>query len=371
MASNLLRAFGLITVAALCGVAPHGARAANPFPHYVYTNDDQPANTVTGFSVAANGSLTKIGQWATGGTGCFGFYALNSAKIVKHGSNGDILFASNNCSNTVSVFSGAAGGALTLLSQVPLPASGGNSGASIASNGHCVVFGLSSGEVDSYVYPNLTHAVSTIYLSSAVDGMSIVTQGSLSYLVAAEPYTSSIGVATLSSTCGLVAQAPIVPTSGLLVDGVAFNPDHTILYVGDANSTETSVQAFTFPAGTPLVGSPYSYATGLNSNTVLVSKNGRCLFVANELSSTVTAIPLSAAGVPGTRATAYPAGLSGTPSGMAPDVTGKMFYVASGFDNTVTTEVIGKNCALTEAPGTPLATGAASGTRLDSLTAFP
>ena len=56
--------------------------------HYVYTNDGQADNTVTGFKVARNGSLTKIGQWSTGGTGCpHGFIAATRATASK---NGDI-----------------------------------------------------------------------------------------------------------------------------------------------------------------------------------------------------------------------------------------------------------------------------------------
>jgi hypothetical protein len=73
---------------------------------------------------------------------------------------------------------------------------------------------------------------------------------------------------------------------------------------------------------------------------------------------------------PGATATAFPAGSGGVPAGMANDVTGKMFYVASGGDNTVTTEIIGSGCALTESPGGPVGTGVTRAF-LESLTAFP
>ncbi len=358
-------------IAILAG--PPDAGASNAFPHFVYTNDNQASNTVTGFSVAANGSLTVIGQWSTQGSGygaggsCQGeLYASNRAKVVKHGTNGDILFALNDCSGTVSVFSGATGGALTFLTQEPLAAIG---DASVASNGTCVVFGFDTGEVVSYKYPDLTAAVTTVYLASEIDGMKITKVGTQSYVVAAEPYAGQVGVVALSSKCGL-GTATSITTSGGNPTDVTFGPKSAIVYVTESNIGATVVEAFAFPGGSVLGNSPYTYTVGNNSNTILATANGKCLFVANQQTSTVTAIPLTA-GIPGATATAYPAGLSGTPAGMAPDSSGKFFYVASGFDNTVTTEVVGKNCALTEAPGTPLATGVGTGAFLESLTAFP
>jgi DNA-binding beta-propeller fold protein YncE len=152
--------------------------------------------------------------------------------------------------------------------------------------------------------------------------------------------------------------------------GLSFSHNSKILYVGDAIGSGTLVEAFSFPDGTPLAGSPYSYTSGDNSNTVLLSKNGKCLFAANQFSSGVSAIPLTK-GVPGTTATSFPAGTAGEPAGMANDTNGKIIYVASGFDNTVTAELIGKGCTLSEATGSPLATGAAAGSILLSIAAVP
>jgi 6-phosphogluconolactonase (cycloisomerase 2 family) len=155
-----------------------------------------------------------------------------------------------------------------------------------------------------------------------------------------------------------------IATSGAgLPAGVDFSPKSDILYVG-AN-IGTKVEAFAFPAGRPLAGSPYTYSTGSDSSTVLASKDGQCLFVANQFSSGVTSIPLSG-GVPGATANFFPAGSGGFPTGMANDITGKMFYVGSEPDNTVTTEIIGSGCGLTESPGGPVGTGTP---RLQSLPA--
>jgi hypothetical protein len=136
------------------------------------------------------------------------------------------------------------------------------------------------------------------------------------------------------------------------------------MYVADANGDfftgQTIVEAFEFPSGTPLPGSPYVYLAGNNSETVLVSKDGECLFVGYQFSSTVTSIPLIK-GVPGISFTTNPVGdltVPDLPISMANDIDGKMLYVGlhpNGEDpnppNYVTTQLIGKDCVLKQAAG--------------------
>jgi len=353
---------GVVATFALAGTALAGG-------HFVYTDDDRPTNTVTAFAVGSNGNLTNLGQFPTGGTGCGGaFYASRRAKVSK---NGDYLLAANACGGTVSVFSGASTGRLVLVTQIPVESS--TDGASIASDGNCFVFGFTSGDVSSYIFPALT-PVNTVNVGSAVDDMKIGKPGPSRYVAAALIFNNQIAVISLSpSTCALGTVKTIATSGAAAPAGVDFSPRSNILYVGDANIGSTIVEAFSFPAGTPLAGSPYRYSSGSNSNTVLASTDGQCLFVANQFSAGVSSIPLSG-GIPGATATLFPAGSGGLPAGMAKDVTGKSFYVASaGFfagANTVTTEIIGSGCALTKSPSGPIGTGVI-GPSLFSLTAFP
>jgi hypothetical protein len=339
---------------------------------YVYTNDNQtPANTVTTFSVAANGNLTNLGQTATGDAGCGprGFFASRRARISK---NGDYLLASNDCGTHVSVFSGVSAGKLVLVDEITVESS--PNGTSIVSDGKCLVFGFGSGEVSSFLFPALT-PVNTVSVGSAVDDMKIGKPGPNRYVAAALLLANEVAVIPLSpSNCALgtpsfIATSVIAPQGPA---GVDFSPKSDILYVGDSNTFDkTIVEAFAFPAGTPLTGSPFVYTSGSNSNTVLVSKDGQCLFVANTFSSTVNSIPLRN-GIPGATATAFPAGIGGFPIGMVNDVTGKRFYIASAIDNTVTIEIIGGGCALTESPGGPVFTGLSfPSSALESLAASP
>src|SRR6516164_680871 len=102
---------------------------------FVYTNDDIAfaPNTVSGFSVASNGTLTLISgsPFLTGGTGKGGgFFATNRTKA---GIVGNCLFASNTQSNDVSAFTiDTTTGALTLVAGSPFPTGGLGDGAGIA-----------------------------------------------------------------------------------------------------------------------------------------------------------------------------------------------------------------------------------------------
>jgi DNA-binding beta-propeller fold protein YncE len=342
---------------------------------YVYTNDGQDNNTVTGFKVAGNGSLSKIGQWDTQGTNtpdCDYFYATSRASASK---NGDLLFVSNSeCGSsnaTISIFKGASRGKLsfvTKLSDADLP----SGQTAIASLGNCLILGSSSGNIVSYQLPSLTR-VSSIFAGGIINDMKTNKIGKQSYAVATLFNNNQIAISPINASSCVLDLPKQIATSGGAPAGLAFDPDGKKMYVGVA-SDDTMIEAFNFPSGTRLTRSPYLYlSTGKNSNTVLASQDGKCLFVANQDSSTISAIPLSN-GVPGFSSTVYPVG-SGSengsmPIGLANDPDRKQFYVGIAGDNTVTTELIGPGCTLTQASGGAALTGVEPGLgHLYSLTA--
>jgi 6-phosphogluconolactonase (cycloisomerase 2 family) len=334
---------------------------------FVYTNDNGSPNTVTTFRAGTNGNLTKLGTTSTNGTGC-GLSKAASENIAS--ANGDLLLVGNSCSSNVTVFKGASSGKLTFVSLLPVPNTYGHT--SIASDGKCVVFG-SYNSLSSFILPNFT-PVNTVSVDIVGGGgigikdMKIAKSRSSSYVVVA--LGRQVEVVTISHDCTFGASTKIptaVEMSKIVMStGVDFSPRGDILYVGDFNPNRTIVEAFNFPSGAPLPGSPYIYFTGADSNVVLASKDGKCLFVSNQYSQGVTSIPLNS-GVPGSTATLYPTGTPGSaPSDMASDVAGKMFFVASFSPNQVTTEIIGDNCSLTMSPNGPVNTGANG--LLESLT---
>jgi len=360
--------------------------------HYVYTNDGQVNNTVTGFKVAHNGSLTKIGQWSTGGTGCpHGWPPITRASISK---NGDTLFVSNgfgaggqltngtcpSVAATISVFKGASRGNLSPAKLISDPDNLTPGDTTVASFGNCMIVGSLNGKkLLSYKLPAIK-LVSNLPLDYNIFDMKITKVGEVRYAAATLlngatfEWVNQIAVTQINTKTCALGTPTIIHTSGEEVAGpglgsagLGFSPDGRKIYVGDANGDfytgQTIVEAFEFPSGTPLPGSPYVYPAGNNSETVLASKDGKCLFVGYQFSSTVTSIPLIN-GVPGTSFIPNPVGDStvfpALSIGMANDIDRKMLYVGIhpqtddpnlNPPSYVTTQLIGKDCALKEAAG--------------------
>src|SRR5215216_1136882 len=98
-----MRRFVLGLAAALACIAGMGENVAHAqgSPTFVYTsNNVDGSNTVTGFRVESNGTLTDIGTVSTGGSGSGGgLYAANRATVC-----GTRLYVSNDGDSTISAF---------------------------------------------------------------------------------------------------------------------------------------------------------------------------------------------------------------------------------------------------------------------------
>lgn len=118
LASSILA--GAISVTAAAGVA---ASSAKPTAHgsYVYTESNQTSadggNAVLAYWVAAGGTLTPIGSFATGGDGTGA--GLGSQGAVTLADGGHALLVVNAGSNTVSYFRILSNGTLWLVDSAP------------------------------------------------------------------------------------------------------------------------------------------------------------------------------------------------------------------------------------------------------------
>jgi 6-phosphogluconolactonase len=119
LASSLLA--GAISVSAATGVGASAIRADAPSGSYVYTEGNQTSddggNSIIAFWVAAGGSLTSIGSFATGGDGTGS--GLGSQGAITLADGGHALLAVNAASNTVSYFRILSNGALWLVDAAP------------------------------------------------------------------------------------------------------------------------------------------------------------------------------------------------------------------------------------------------------------
>ena len=355
---------------------------------FVYTNNDRlsTANSVSAFSVAANGALAPVpgSPFLTGGTGVGGgFFASNriTTAIVK-----DFLYAGNAGSNNVSAFS--VNPATGVLTTVP--------GSPFATGGIADGFGISLATTpdDNFLIAanggSNTITVYTIAANGALgqvpgspfpggsggspDGIKVTPDGK--FLAVAKPGApNAVSMFSISATGGLtpVLGSPFPAGGTGSATGVDCNCSSNQLFIGESNfgSTIVSVQNIAVNGAlSPIAGSPF-IGPGNNSNVVLLSPDDGKLFVSNQVSSSVTVFSVAAGGaltlVPGSP---FPAPGSVDPSGMATNQAGTFLYTAD-INNVINGFSIAPSGALTSVPGSPFSNGFPGNFGLLSLAVFP
>jgi 6-phosphogluconolactonase len=204
LASSILA--GAISVTAAGGVAASNVRASG-HGAFVYTESNQTSadggNAVLGFWVAAGGTLTPIGSFATGGDGTGA--GLGSQGAVTLADGGHALLVVNAGSNTVSYFRILSNGALWLVDAAP---AGGTDPVSVTAHGrwvevldqgnntvaglvltsaalvpssHAAVSLTSAAETPVQIgfTPSGTHVIVTEKVSSSIDTFNVTADGRL------------------------------------------------------------------------------------------------------------------------------------------------------------------------------------------------
>src|SRR5215475_5974616 len=189
-----MRPIRLFLLMITCAV---GAMAQGTF---VYTNNDRSLNSVSAFSVGANGALTPVpgSPFLTGGTGIgSGFFAANriTTANVKN-----FLYAANGGSNNVSAFSiNPATGVLTTVPGSPFHTGG----------------------------------------SAGKGGISLTTTPNDQFLIAANAGSVDITVYSIAANGALtaVAGSPFPAGPGASPDGIKVTPDGKFLAVARITNT--------------------------------------------------------------------------------------------------------------------------------------
>jgi len=211
--------------------------------NFVYTNDDiSGANTVSAFSVAWNGALTLLSgsPFSTKGTGSEGgFFASNRTTVS---TVGNFLFASNTGSNDVSVFTiNSKTGALTLVTGSPFKTGGTSAGAialSATPDGKFLM-AANSGSDNITVFSiastgKLTPIAHSPFAALAEpDGIKVSPNGK--FLAVAEPLANQTEMFSIAASGSLTSlgATPGVADSG--VAGVDINCNSSLLYAGAYN----------------------------------------------------------------------------------------------------------------------------------------
>jgi len=348
---------------------------------FVYTNNNlNGPNSVTAFSVAANGTLTNIGSFATGGSGAGGgLVASNRARTCTMGNR---LYAANDGGNSVSGFDiNPFTGFLSLVPGSPF-ATGGigrNFGISldcvpngkflIAANGgsdNITVFSIAANGA-------LTPVAGSPFAAGGIrpDGIKVAPNGQ--FLAVALISSDAIDMFSIAAN-GALTPAPGSPFPSPApepVAGVEINCASTFLYATQAISGGTNVDVFSIaPNGAlTLVQTSNNPGVGSNSNAGVLSPDDQFLFVTNQYSNSVTAFNVAANGTLSLVAGSPFGGPGGLPSGIATNAAGTFLFTANFDTSTVTSFSIASNGALTFVGN--FGTGQPGLSGLESLAVFP
>jgi 6-phosphogluconolactonase len=267
---------------------------------YVYVNNDDDSggdhNLVTAYKVSNTGQMSVINTYPTGGLGTGGFNALNSVTSAQVGAN-NCLFVSNGGSNNVSAFTiNRANGTLTAVTGSPF-ASGGQGdnygiGLAVADNklliaGNTVSNNLSVFIIKSTCALKLGNTYST---PGSPDGMKVTPNGK--FLLEANLGSPDSWQINSNGTLTELGPFSAQGTSA----GVDISCDGTTAYFGDAGS-DTEVEVYSIsPTGALTEINNYSNSNGLNSNNVMLSADGKYLYVSETASNQVETLTVGANG---------------------------------------------------------------------------
>ena len=321
-----------VVLLALCDYAPGQAT-------FVYTNDNIPEiNTVTGFSVGEDGTLTQIAApFPTGGAGTSGEGDLISPNRIvvggamgnyflfasDDGSNdvsvfsidpntgiltsigppfptgqmassgmslaitpdGTFLMAGNSDSNNITVFSIAANGGLTEVAGSPFPALGTTDGMKMSPNDTFLAAGLSGpvAVLSLAATGTLTQVSGSPFPGSGEDtGIDINCPGNRLFAAVPQEATTAADVFRLAANGTLTLVETASPGSGSLSNGVLLSPNNQLLFVSNYSDDSITVFKVAFNGGLTVVsGSPFTVNSSGDPSLMATNQAGTLLFTAN------------------------------------------------------------------------------------------
>jgi 6-phosphogluconolactonase (cycloisomerase 2 family) len=347
---------------------------------YLYTNDsiqfDSGNNSVTAYKVRPTGVVTVIKSYPTGGLGSNGsYFAMNNTAAAQTISN-QCVFASDAYSNDIAAYTADMNnGTLKAVAHSPFKSGGSGTGREIGlavsnTSGKQFLFAgnplsntISSFQVNSNcslkLHKTLTVAGPPIGLKATHDGK---------YLISA--YLGQVDSFKVSSTGSLTELGP-VSTQGAAA-GVEIGCDNSTVYFGDA-ANNMQVEVFSLSSKGKLKElKNFVSSKAVNSNNLLLSADGKTLFVSNTMSipPAVSALAVGSGGVLAYKNTTTLNGSGQYALGLAaPKSGGKLFVV-----ETNNAENIGvlkeKGAKLTEVAGSPFS-GTVNGSISFGMTAVP
>lgn len=370
------RLLAISLVAAVSALSPAILQAQQ----YLYTNDNiqfnSAKNTTTAYKVSSSGTVTAIKTYPTGGLGSNGSYFAQIEIASAQTSSQQCLFVADGYSNDVAAFTiKMADGTLKAVAGSPFASGGSSGGRGIGlavsnTSGQPLLFAgnpLSSTMTAFVIKPNCTlKRGKTVSAAGTPIGVKATPDGK--YLLTA--YLGQVDSFQIKNTKGNLVELGPFSANGATA-GVEISCDSTTAYFGDATN-EIEVEVYSISSAGKLTEiNNFTNGSAVNSNNVLLSVDGKRLFVSNTMSvpPAVTTLTVGSAGALTYDSTTslqgsaqYALGLATTKSG------GKLFVVETNNDEDI--GVLKAKGTLKEVPGSPFP-GTQNGSMSFSLTTVP
>ncbi len=364
-------------LAAVCAFGPATVQAQQ----YIYTNDnieyDFGKNSATAYKVSTAGKVTAIKTYLTGGLGSNGSYFAQIEIASAQTSAQQCLFVADGYGNDVAAFTiKMANGTLKAVAGSPFASGGSGTGRGIGlavsnTSGQPLLFAgnpLSNTITAFVIEPSCAlKRQKTFTVQGPPIGLKATPDGK--YLLTA--YLGGVDSFRIKNSKGNLVELGPFASNGATA-GVEISCDSKTAYFGDASSiTEVEVYSIN-SAGKLKEINNFTNSNGVNSNNVLLSVDGKTLFVSNTMSvpPAVTTLTVGSGGaltydgITSLNGSGqYALGLATTKTG------GKLFVVETNSDEGIGV-LKAKGTTLTEVPGSPFS-GTQNGFISFSLTAVP
>jgi len=332
------------------------AEEARNRPGAVYTLTNAAAgNGVVAFHRAANGALTPLGTFATGGNGIGGTLdPLTSQFAVVLSDSRDALFAVNAGSNDITSFRVGADGALTRASQL---SSGGTRPVSIAVHG-TLVYALNSGNSTVSGY-RVTGGAQLVAVPNSIRALPQGAAGAAAIrftpdgrrLIVVERVSNRVDVYAVRDD-GRLSDPVVTPGNG----SASFGFDITSHNQPIVSETQGSLTSYALAANRTLSPITASIGTGGNAPCwVTITSDGRFAYTTNSASGTIAGYSVDDAGHLARLTPDAPTGDSG--AGSVPldfDHVGNRFlYTLEAGTGTIGTFAINPDGTLSARPDVP------------------
>jgi 6-phosphogluconolactonase len=359
----------------LCLLGVLAAWGGNGFAQqYLFTNDNvaNKGNSTTALRVSGNGVLKVIKTYQTGGMSAgSGYFAISTVTSAKT-KLGTCLFVSNGGDSTIAAFQlNLFNGTLTAVPGSPFKdgASGGqNFGVGLAAGGRLLFAGNTKAHSISVLRINPSCSLTLLKMSTVHDsptGLKATSGGG--YVITA--YIGQVDSFKVDPATGDLTELGPFNTQGSAA-GVEISCDGTTAYFGDA-ATNTEVEVFSISSSGDLTElNNFTNKNGQGSNNVVLSVDGKHLYVSNTMSNQITTLSVGSNGALtyDSTVTLNKPGLYAL--GLAAGVNGRYIFVSEQ-NNPESIGVLAANGdTVKEVPGSPFHVGR-NGSDPAGLTAVP